>query len=488
LRARGILNRLKSSGEWQNPVDAFGINQLGGARGPAAPRIPANQHDGMGDTISDRLGAGLTFRGKLTEPTASPLVADRVSETEVGRAVILTQLERILANPLFKNSKRYPTLLRYVVERTLDGHPGELKERTLGIEVFGRDPDYDTNLDPVVRTTAAEIRKRLAQYYQEPNHESEPRIDLPLGSYAARFQAPAGKPAPVTSAERLIESVPVPLISPIPFTRRRAYRSLRLAALSGIPVFIVLGVWLKPWMPHSALDKLWSQILDSSSPVLLCVGQRPFAASSATEPQSSSMPLQNAPSPQTTLYQLYYLGSQNVALPDVMTLGRLTGFLQARGKAYHIRGESATTFEDLRDGPVVLIGAFNNDWSMRLMGPRRFSFERDGDIFWIKDVQNPSDRSHAVNYAMPYLNLTEDFALVSRVLDPVTERMVVLAGGLTGYGTVAAGEFLSNPAYMETITASAPGNWPSKNVEVLISTKVINGKSGPPKAAIAHFW
>ena len=122
------------------------------------------------------------------------------------------------------------------------------------------------------------------------------------------------------------------------------------------------------------------------------------------------------------------------------------------------------------------------------MGPRRFSFERDGDTFWIKDVQNPSDKSHAVNYAIPYLKLTEDFALVSRALDPVTERMVVLAGGLTGYGTVAAGEFLSNPAYLDTITASAPGNWAHKNVEVLISTKVINGNSGPPKVVMAHFW
>jgi hypothetical protein len=428
----------------------------------------------------------VTSHGKISEPIASPAVAVGVSETEAERAAIQAQLERILANPLFRNSRRYPNLLRYVVERTLDGHPGELKERTLGIEVFGREPDYDTNLDPVVRTTAAEIRKRLAQYYQEPNHETEPRIDLPLGSYAARFQAPAGRATPVTAPARPAE--PVPLTPPVLVTRRQPRGALLLAALLGIPTLIILAVWLKPWTPHSALDRLWSPVLDSSSPVLLCVGQRPFVGFSATEPQSSSGPVQYAAAPQTTLFQLYYLGSQNVALPDVMTLGRLAGFLQAKGKEYHIRGESSTTFEDLRDGPVVLIGAFNNDWSMRLMRQRRFSFERDADTFWIKDVQNPSARSHAVNYAMPYLKLTEDFALVSRVLDPVTERMVVLAGGLTGYGTVAAGEFLSNPAYMETIAASAPGTWAHKNVEVLISTKVINGKSGPPKAVIAHFW
>src|ERR1051326_2926513 len=104
--------------------------------------------------------------------------AESVFEPDLDRAAILAQLERILANPLFKNSRRYPNLLRYVVEKTLDRHHGELKERTLGIEVFGREPDYDTNLDPVVRTTAAEIRKRLAQYYQDPGHEHELRIDL----------------------------------------------------------------------------------------------------------------------------------------------------------------------------------------------------------------------------------------------------------------------------------------------------------------------
>jgi hypothetical protein len=403
------------------------------------------------------------------------------------RTAIQAQLERILANPLFKNSKRYPNLLRYVVERTLDGHPGELKERTLGIEVFGRDPDYDTNLDPVVRTTAAEIRKRLAQYYREPDHETEPRIDLPLGSYAARFQAPPRKPAPVIPMARLIEPITAPLVSQVP-VKRLPLPIGGTWALLGIPALIILALWLTPWSSHTALDRLWSPVLDSSSPVLLCVGQRPFAGFSTTEPQSTSGPVRYAAGPQTTLFQLYYLGSQNVALPDVMTLGRLAGFLQAKGKEYHIRGESSTTFEDLRDGPVVLIGAFNNDWSMRLMSPRRFSFERNGDIFWIKDAQNPSDKSRAVNYAMPYLDLTEDFALVSRVLDPVTERMVVMAGGLTGYGTMAAGEFLSSPSYMESITASAPAKWARKNVEILISTKVINGKSGPPKAVISHFW
>ncbi len=408
-------------------------------------------------------------------------MASAVSECEFDRSAILAQLDRILANPSFKNSRRYPNLLRYLVERTLDGHAGDLKERTLGIEVFGREPAYDTNLDPVVRTTAAEIRKRLAQYYQDPAHRFELRIDLPLGSYAARFQSEEAAPAPLLHP--VLVTVPAPAIEP-PAVRRRTVT----LALIAVPAVLLALAGVNFWPARSALDRLWRPVLESPNPALLCIGQRPFVASSATEPKSLPAAAQSEPGAQTTLYQLYYLGSQNVGIADAITLGRLAGLLQSKGKAYHIRAESSTTFEDLRAGPVVLVGAFNNDWSMRLMGPRRFSFERDGDTFWIKDAQNPSDRSHAVNYTTPYLQVTEDYALISRVRDSVTERMIVLAGGLTGYGTLAASEFVTNPEYMEAVAAHAPANWAQKNLQILIATRVIHGKSGPPKTLLVHFW
>src|ERR1700752_1610517 len=81
---------------------------------------------------------------------------------------VRNQLARLLASPLFHHSKHYPSFLRYVVNETLDGHGSHLKERALGVEVFGRGADYDTNADPVVRTSACEVRKRIAQYYHEP--------------------------------------------------------------------------------------------------------------------------------------------------------------------------------------------------------------------------------------------------------------------------------------------------------------------------------
>jgi hypothetical protein len=82
-------------------------------------------------------------------------------DPQIDAEEIRRQLERLIGNPLFSQSRRYSSLLRYVVEETLDGRAGRLKERTVGIDVFGRDPSYDTTLDPVVRTTAASHRSIL---------------------------------------------------------------------------------------------------------------------------------------------------------------------------------------------------------------------------------------------------------------------------------------------------------------------------------------
>ena len=105
-------------------------------------------------------------------------------------AAVREQLERLLAHPLFSNSKRYPVLLAHTVEQTLKGNGTELKERSIGIDVFGRSPSYDANADPVVRITAGEVRKRLVQYYYDSAHDGELVIELPSGSYVPIFHLP----------------------------------------------------------------------------------------------------------------------------------------------------------------------------------------------------------------------------------------------------------------------------------------------------------
>jgi hypothetical protein len=407
---------------------------------------------------------------RVLEQELAP-AARALPEMEVERDAIREQLERILANPLFTHSKRYPLLLRWVVERALEGRSGQLKERTLGVEVFGRHPDYDTNTDPVVRVTAGEIRKRIAQYYHEPGRENELRIDLPCGSYVPEFHRPLQlerrAPPPVEILPET-EHPPVRKAAPV--------KPVYLAALAFPPL-----VWLAIWMfSATAVDRFWRPFWDSPGPVLLCIGGTGIAQEVAATPLPNDQPISVTDQ----------IKREYVAFSDATTLSRLAGVFQARGKQYSMRIGSSTTFADLRNGPVVLVGGFNNGWTMRLLGQLRYSLVRDPatKVKWIEDRQNPSKRDWVVDSTTPNLKLTEDYAVISRVLDPATERMVVVAAGIMQYGTIAAGEFLTNSKYLEELARQAPPNWQRRNMQAVIATKVINGNSGPPRILATHFW
>lgn len=93
------------------------------------------------------------------------------------------QLQRMLAHPIFSNSKRLSSLLRHVVEQTLASRADELKEYTLGLEVFGRGSRFDPRLDSIVRVEASKLRSRLTTYYKDPGSGDPIEIQLPRGSY-----------------------------------------------------------------------------------------------------------------------------------------------------------------------------------------------------------------------------------------------------------------------------------------------------------------
>ncbi|MDE3166759.1 MAG: PD40 domain-containing protein, partial [Acidobacteriota bacterium] len=103
-------------------------------------------------------------------------------------------LERILASREFANAERLGRFLRYVVERTLAGDRDSLKESVIGIEVFGRSPDYDPKSEPIVRTEARRLRARLDEYYQDSSRSPKVRILMPKGSYVGLFEPVLDEP------------------------------------------------------------------------------------------------------------------------------------------------------------------------------------------------------------------------------------------------------------------------------------------------------
>ena len=416
---------------------------------------------------------------------------------ELTAEMIRAQLDLLVRDDSFRSSKRSVAFLKYVVEQTLNGSADQIKERTIGIEVFGRDPSYDTNLDHIVRTAATELRKRLASYYVDEKHRHELRMDLVPGSYIPRFSLPGqgaqsnGDPGaePETTFGPIHTDNPHIRFGPVPLpgnrsaekaaAHRRAnwYRAIALAAVVVIAAFIGYG-WFNS---ASAQDLFWKPVLDTPGPVLLAVGDHPNGPPTPSQTDTN----ESAPTP-----ILSSDSSKTVPFADAVTIARVVGVLEARKKKVVFRRGNTSSFSDLREGAVVLIGAFNNEWSLRLTRQLRYSLALDADkhLIYIRDAKNPSSRdwSWATNQSRePFVGANspklQDFALISRIRDSETGHVVVVIGGLYTYGTQAAGEFLTDPDLMKAISRDIQLSGTSQNLQVVLGTTVTDDTPGPPR-------
>jgi hypothetical protein len=404
-----------------------------------------------------------------------------VPETDADRNAVRDQLDRLLASHLFSISKRYPGLLKYIVEETLAGRGSQLKERTLGVEVFGRAPGYDTNLDPVVRMSAAQVRQRAAQYYQEGNHGSDIRIELLPGSYVPVFHRPAAVAA--RAACQVVSLDPVPEAKP----RRIGTRMIVAAACVGV-LAALIGLLVFHAVQSDPATEFWGPVWNRAKPLVICVPGRFPTQEDPTQTAGVAISPPIPAGQPLTIVDSERLNS--IAWPDATSLYTLAGFIQAHGQRCVVRRERDTPLSDLRGGATVLIGGFNNDWLLRLTSRYRFTYQESHQTgeCWIADAQNPSRHDWHVNIHTPYAKFDEDYGIISRVWDASTEGWVVAASGIASYCTISAGEFLTNPNYLALIDKSAPAGWAQKNIQVVFSTRVFNGYAGPPRILAVHLW
>lgn len=400
---------------------------------------------------------------------------------EEERRAIEEQLERLLANPHFSNSRRFPSFLRYIVNATINGQADLLKERTLGVEIFGKPADYDTAVDPIVRVTAAEIRKRIAQYYQDTGHENELRLTLSPGSYIPQFHLPAITP-PISEPESTADSASLtPNDASQGKTSARSSSRMLWLLVSALCVLLLGIAAFVGWRQsqRSAFAEFWDPILSSNEPVLFCV---------ADQTQYTAISLRDAGNPERQVTLNDNLTA--VVIDDLSTITKIAGVLQSAGKSYTLRGENATSLMDLRNGPSVVIGAFDNAWTLRMLRPLRYHFANNSDMtmFSIVDGSQPGRVRWAVDRRQQIAtNNYRDYAIVARFTDDTTGKPTLVAAGIGRGGTIAAGEFLTNPDLLNTVRNQRPST-KVRNVEVVLSTQIIDGEPGTPKVEAVYFW
>ena len=447
----------------------------------------------VSNVFAQRFGQRLSLVYKLEKMIKSVAHCDDNPHTAEEREAVLTELRAITASPHFCNSKRYPALLRYVVENTLAGRSNLLKERTIGIEVFDRPPTYETTADAVVRFTAAEVRKRLHLYYSDHQSSAGVRISLPAGSYIPEFlhdsevlsrqpelldaqtrntSDPKIRTFPAKAGQ--IDLQPSDNQADISASGNLAKRS-RIWAWTAIAaillIVMVAGFSLKQRdiTSRGALQRFWAPVVGNQQSVLICTGgvvdKQDNFSGVVTADKNSEYPF--------------------VSMQIAAALVPISGLIERSGATAKLLSAPTTPLSELREHPVIVLGGYNNRWAMRLLESKPFQFTPEPN-------ESIADRAHpevqwSRDRAIPYSS-ADDYGLVARFRDTTTGNWVIVLAGLGRNGTEAAGLFATSPEYMKTLEGQIPGGFANQNIEAVIKVGVIEGKTGAPSILAVRSW
>jgi hypothetical protein len=387
-----------------------------------------------------------------------------------------------------------------MIDHALAGNEEEVKERTLGIEVFGRSPDYDTNEDPIVRRTANEIRKRLAQYYQETKGHLAVKIELIRGSYIPEFQfecaqrqsqfaGEAGtevwiEPKPDLDQVNLPEPKPDTTPSPLE-TRRRFSRKWLLISISVLLAVAASTLFIRlnnSW--RSPQYRMWMPLIQAGQPINMCLSDLTAIAG-----DGKSISQQTAPPapPQTQSTSTLKRYSSDTPFTDARVAEEISTLLAGYNGRTTLQPCSMLSFEQLRQRPTVLIGGTNNPWALDLLAPLRYSIRVDSvtNDKWIQDSQHPEKRDWRIDGKLSNTDASPDYAVISRFYYKDSGQWVVAISGLEAHGTEAAGELVADPAFVKYLPAGIGAN---SNFQIVLRVTVLRGSTGPFEVLSVHSW
>ena len=419
------------------------------------------------------------------------------------QAAVTAVLDSMLKASSFAQSGRCKRFLNHVVVETLAGNAGELKERTIGIAVFERTSDYDTGDDSIVRVTANEVRKRLAQYYAESAGAHPVQIELPRGSYVPEFRIQAPRkpkkaegnavPEPVSGSPRPSETphetrrevLAVPSVNPPqPSAARKSFRWPR-AYLITIVVLLLAGAAVLGLLRNRTVNRIpdvWNSFLHPGSPVLVCI-------------DTHQLPIPGSASTQGQTFVDMVLRKQILSLDDAAILSAMGAILGKKDIPFRVVGADQTSLADLRRQPVILIGAIDNQWTTRLTAGLPYRIEvanapgsgaAKEPVASIVDSKQGGTR-WSTDLSVPFGAWKSDYAVIARMDDPTTGVPVLIEAGLGNDGTLAASELITSGGLSADL-ANEPSCRGRKNFETVIETQIIDTKSGPPHVLRLTCW
>ena len=433
---------------------------------------------------------------------------------EARQIAVSSELERVLESAAFHTSKRSRQFLSYVVRQTLEGHGEQLKERAIGIDVFGRSPEDITAENSVVRKQAGEVRRRLEQYNKDADGNAPVRIELPVGCYLPVFCFSTTEHGCPDSAAHLAEEAAAIL----PARKLAALQSRRLrvaaatvAVLLAVAIGLGLALLYRSRDPYPLATRFWEPVATSPESIVVCLAKpvvylpsydfyRRYSETHGGDfgqewqrlSQRLPADMDGAPRwPDMRVQEDFGIarGDAEAAFLLAANFGRM-------GKASQLRIGEDCSLADLRSAPVALIGAYNNRWTMAMMSTLHFQFTEERGIIAVQEQApggriwktewNTDRRSSPWNAARD-LQPVVDYAIVSRLKNAQTGQSMTIVAGIASPGTQAAAELVSSPRELDQVLRHLGAGWENKNLQMVLRVPVPNGITPTSPQPIASY-
>lgn len=409
----------------------------------------------------------------------------RIANSEEDLARFQKHIGDIIRGPAFKGSHRSGQFLKYIIDQSIAGQFDSLKERMIGVELFGRSPSYDTGEDAIVRVTASDVRRRLLQHYGTNGQTSEFRLNLPLGSYIPEITC--GSSSALGANAESAQEDPAQLSATYPAQAQVSTAEEPAADLTEIPshehsrpAWLRVGGWLLVgstaatilWWSinwnHSARVKAapstqitslpWSSLLTSSHPAHLITSDPNIVVIQEITGSELSLsdyanhkyiPEENKRTPEELRYCRSILwGDNSAAAVDPPIAVKIGALAAMNSRTIDARASRSIQFTDLKtDDNFIFLGSPRSDPWTSLFNDQldfRFAFDQTAkQEVIINSHPHPNEAAKYVPTALGWAT-GQSFAIVAFIQSPDANGQILILAGANGEGTEAAGELVTD--------------------------------------------
>ncbi len=416
------------------------------------------------------------------------------------RELNVALLERVAASSHFSRATRLRDFLLFVGHRSLSESSVPPHEQEIGVEVFGRDPHYDTGVDNIVRVNATEVRRRLQAYFAGEGATESIVLEMPRGGYTVVFRPREHAAPSEAEPERQEQTLEPALTAAAPSRHTGLLVALALCLLAAVAVCLyvahenrVLRAQLQPWAQSPALRRFWSEFYGDDREVDIVVADATYALAQDIAGRKSNLaeylnytylhPEAVAAFPALRREDFNYATNRNNgSIGDFIVAHQLLSLAPARTRTVLSFSREYTT-EQIRSSSVILIGSRqSNPWVELYTDRLNFVMQYDAAQRRPYVVNQHPRPGEAQQYNAPEAAPRDQgYSVVAFVPNLAANGHALIIEGTDSQATRAGGEFVTNESLLEPFLRTIGGGTTVPSFEVLLRNTQLTGTPFRPE-------